>query len=172
MAVIKYVDKMGLTLTIKNGQWAGTDMSEFKLNGGCYHWVLLFENYVVKIPKDSRKNTEKLSREWLKNVSILQNKLYEKFPEYIIPVDLFDNLMVSPIPKGKLGTYYEKSHPQLRARMLKIKKEIEDCGYIIGDPEGWSNFFYDEQKDEIKIIDYGALREKTKDEKSNNNGSR
>jgi hypothetical protein len=149
---------MSLTLTIKNGAFAGTDMTEFKMDYGCYSWVLLFDKYIVKIPRDTKKNSERLSREGLQKVCKIQNELYEKFPEFIIPVHLFDNLMISPIPDGKLGICYEKTRPELRERLLKIKKQIEDCGYFIGDPEGWANFFYDEKTDSVKLIDYGALR--------------
>ena len=126
---------------------------------GVYFTVLMFEDYVVKIPRPDRINDVKE----LKFIAESQDFLSENI-NGILPCWLIECCLIMPRAKGiradKLS-YDEKDHIQLLRNVIleqieKLEYELIDCGS--------KNMFYDEGEDQVYLIDFHAIKKMNKEE--------
>ena len=122
-------------------------------DSGHHFRVLVFENYVVKIPRDDDM------RERLDEIVKVQNYLAERV-DGILPVERVEDLLVMPRAPGTRADEPEVRDDWMHIRELKdeVTEEIGEYGYVIMDV-GASDIFYDRDKDEVYLVDFSQVKE-------------
>ncbi len=138
-------------------------MIPFKIDeSGVYFTVLVFEDYVVKIPKkDKVKDVQEL-----KFIADTQTKVSEHV-DGVLPCWLIDNVLIMPKAPGKRADEFPDKKTYFKNMKQKILSQIKDLGYDLRDT-GMKNMFYDESQDQIYMIDFHAVRkiDKAKQDKN------
>jgi len=128
-------------------------MNLFQVHTGKVFVVLVFKDWVVKIPyrgyfSKSLKHSPKKNTKTLKELCELQNELHKLMPESILPCHFFGQFLVSP---RAMGIPNKESSQAVE----KVVKQARDLGYSLGDVHEPSNYRYNGQ---VKIIDYSHLQ--------------
>ncbi len=118
---------------------------------GVYFTVLVFEDYVVKIPKKDK--VKQVSE--LKFISDSQTKLSDI--KGVLPCWLIENVLVMPKAKGKRSDQYPEKKAHIKALRNEILEKIKGKGYELRDT-GQRNMFYDEEQDQVYMIDFHAIK--------------
>lgn len=94
-------------------------------------------------------------------------ELVKPYPEYYVP-DVIDELCTSQIfttelisgtPVDKLVDAPQELRNKISYRLLKLTlMELYEFNFMQTDPN-WSNFFYNEDTDQLMLLDFGACRE-------------
>ena len=118
-------------------------------DSGDHFRVIVFENYVVKIPRTEDKQAE------LDDIVEVQNYLADHV-EGILPVERVEDVLVMPRAPGKRA---DERDDWLYLRDLRdeIQDAVGDLGYVIMDI-GASNMFYDEDEDQLYLVDFSQIR--------------
>lgn len=119
-------------------------------DSGSHFRVLVFENCVVKIPRDDT-NCEKLDK-----IEKVQNYLAERV-DGILPVERVDDLLVMPRAPG---TRADKLRDQwLHIRELKddVHEDVQDHGWVILDI-GASDIFYGAADEQVYLVDFSQVK--------------
>ncbi len=129
-------------------------MIPFKVDEtGVYFTVLVFEDYVIKIPKkDKVKDVKEL-----KFISDTQTEV-SKHVDGILPCWLIENVLIMPKSPGKRTDEFSAGEKQ-KFKQIKnqILEQIKTLGYDLRDT-GMKNMFYDKDQDQLYIIDFHAVR--------------
>lgn len=128
----------------------------FKVNNeGKFFTVLIFDDYVIKFPKSNTCKDKDMDR-----IAKFQTELSRKV-NGVLPCTKVDNVLVMPKSPGKRTDEYRgaKLKNHIRHLVSRKKKEIEMLGYKISDLS-WKNCFYDEENDQLYIIDLHKLEKK------------
>ena len=120
-------------------------------NDGKNFTVLVFEDYVLKFVK-----TKLIKKRDLKRITDLQNELSVKL-DGILPCKLVENVIIMPKAKGvRADKLTGKKKDRAIDLVQKKRRKIKKLGYEIDDL-GAKNYFYDEEKDKVWIIDFDKL---------------
>ena len=112
--------------------------------------VLIFNDYVVKIPKHHSVK----ERYRLKEIVEIQNYLADNI-ENCLPCKLIEGMIVMPKAKGKrLDSFSEEEQLKFRGMLEELRKKINDLGIDIIDIYAVKNSFYDEETGKLTYIDY------------------
>lgn len=125
---------------------------------GRHFVVLLFEDYVVKIPKNLKQRQD---TKWLDFIANSQTYLAEKI-EGVLPCERVDNFLVMPRAQGiRVDLLPKHIRKELKEHIDKKRGEIliaiQRCGFRLDDVCD-QNMFYHRAEDKLYIIDYGNLR--------------
>ena len=118
-------------------------------DSGSHFRVIVFENYVVKIPRTERKRAE------LDEIVEVQNYLAEHV-DGILPVERIEDMLVMPRAPGERADERD-DWLSLRDRRDEIQETVNDLGYVIMDI-GSSDMFYDEAEDQLYLVDFSQVR--------------
>lgn len=119
---------------------------------GYYFTVLIFNDYVVKIPKkDLVKDVEEL-----KFIADTQTELAEHV-NGVLPCWLIENVLVMPKAKGRRADACLSKKAHIKGLKMEILSKIKDMGYELKDT-GSRNMFYDEAEDQVYMIDFHAVK--------------
>ena len=118
-------------------------------DSGQHFRVIVFENYVVKIPRTDKQRAK------LDDIVEVQNYLAEHVAG-ILPVERVDDLLVMPRVPGERA---DERDDWLYLRDLRdeIQSQVNDLGYVIMDI-GSSDMFYDETDDQLYLVDFSQVR--------------
>ena len=118
-------------------------------DSGKHFRVIVFENYVVKIPRTENQ------REKLDGIVEVQNYLAEHVAG-ILPVERIEDLLVMPRVPGERA---DERDDWLYLRELRdeIQSQVNELGYVIMDI-GASDMFYDEDDDQLYLVDFSQVR--------------
>ena len=118
-------------------------------DSGNHFRVIVFENYVVKIPRTADKRAE------LDDIVEVQNHLAEHV-DGILPVERVEDVLVMARAPGERA---DKRDDWLSLRNLRdeIQEAVNDLGYVIMDI-GASDMFYDETDDQLYLVDFSQVR--------------
>ena len=118
-------------------------------DSGNHFRVIVFENYVVKIPRTADKRAE------LDDIVEVQNYLAEHV-DGILPVERVEDVLVMARAPGERA---DKRDDWLYLRDLRdeIQAQVNDLGYVIMDI-GVSDMFYDESDDQLYLVDFSQVR--------------
>ena len=118
-------------------------------DSGNHFRVIVFENYVVKIPRTADKRAE------LDDIVEVQNHLAEHV-DGILPVERVEDVLVMARAPGERA---DKRDDWLSLRNLRdeIQEAVNDLGYVIMDI-GASDMFYDESDDQLYLVDFSQVR--------------
>ncbi len=120
---------------------------------GTFFSVLIFDDFVVKIPKLPK--VEPLEK--LDLIAKIQTYLSQHFDE-IQPCYRVGKRLITPRAKGVRADLLPKEQGvELMKRGLEIAKQVEDLGYILKDIAP-KNIFYDEETDSITLIDFHGVK--------------
>ncbi len=125
----------------------------FKVDeSGVYFTVLVFQDYVIKIPKkDKVKDIEAL-----KFISDTQTHVSEHV-NGVLPCWLIENVLVMPTAKGTRSDQRKDKNEHIKKLKKEILAQINDLGYTLSDT-GSRNTFYDEEQDQVYMIDFHAVK--------------
>jgi len=128
-------------------------MLPFKIDEtGVYFTVLIFDDYVVKIPKRDKVKDINM----LKFISDSQTELSEKV-NGVLPCWLIEGVLIMPKAKGKRSDHHKDKKEHIKALRQEILDQIKSFGYELKD-HGFKNMFYDEEQDQVYMIDFHAIR--------------
>ena len=118
-------------------------------DSGQHFRVLIFENYVVKIPRTEAQRAK------LNDIVKVQNYLAEHVAG-ILPVERVEDLLVMPRVPGERA---DERDDWLYLRDLRddIQSQVNDLGYVIMDI-GASDMFYNEEDDQLYLVDFSQVR--------------
>lgn len=119
---------------------------------GVYFSVLVFQDYVVKIPKKEMG----MEVEQLKFIAEAQTELAEHV-NGVLPCWMIENVLIMPKAKGRRADACLSKKAHIKALKAEILHKIKDLGYELRDT-GARNMFYDEAEDQVYMIDFHAVR--------------
>jgi len=128
-------------------------MLPFKIDeSGVYFTVLIFDDYVIKIPKkDKVKDINAL-----KFISDAQTSISENV-NGVLPCWLIEGVLVMPKAKGVRSDKVPEKKGHIKQLRSKVLEQIKELGYELRD-HGFKNIFYDEDQDQVYMIDFHAVR--------------
>ena len=113
--------------------------------------VLVFDEYVIKVPRKNKYFTQ------LKDLAKLQNILAEKV-DGILPCEIHSNCLVMPTAPGvRVDKLDDKTKRRAKQLADEMGKEIIKAGYKPKDM-GENNTFYDEKEDKLYFVDLHLVR--------------
>lgn len=121
----------------------------FETDNGAHFVVLLFKDYVIKVPyKELFRSKDKVSE-----IVEYQNAM-SKLSKSIPPAKQVGWAIVSPRIKGvRVDKLNPEKQKELKQRAKQISSDMKKEGYIIGDLKS-ANMIYNEKKDELTLIDF------------------
>jgi len=128
---------------------------EFSVDeSGTFFTVLIFDDYVIKVPRRLKKEVNK-SKLNVEKMAKIQNDLAEKI-ECVLPCKYHDGVLIMQRAPGKRADNYDKAF--IDEKLIDIRKKIVGYGYQTQDL-GLKNIFYDEESNKITLIDLHLFRE-------------
>ena len=118
-------------------------------DSGSHFRVIVFENYVVKIPRTEDRRAQ------LDEIVAVQNHLAEHV-DGILPVERIEDVLVMPRAPGERADERD-DWLALRDRRDEIQGAVNDLGYVIMDI-GASDMFYDEAEDQLYLVDFSQVK--------------
>lgn len=120
-------------------------------NDGCYFVVLVFDNYVVKLPRRRPRDDKKI-----REMVALQNTLAAQV-ECVLPIeDMGDYLLMERAPGERCDTV-ASAEPVLgqhvKSLLAAAQAEIEALSYDMRDCTP-RNSFYDRETDRVYLVDF------------------
>ncbi len=112
--------------------------------------VIIFEDYVVKIPKDSK------SKEIMPMMADIQCQLSEKI-EAVLPAWVMYGVLVMPKAPGERFTGIKERRQHIKNLVNNAVGEIKKHGYTLTDT-GRKNVYYDETTDKVYLIDFHLVK--------------
>ncbi len=138
------------------------DVPSFKVDDtGTYFIVLVFDDFVVKIP---RKQNDKRREEKLAKITAAHNYLSGKV-KGVLPCENWDGFLVMPRAPGERADTRKDIEGHIGGLRVKLMQEIEaaDKGLFpfIKSDVGKTNLFYDEEGDRLYLVDvHGVIDRK------------
>ena len=133
------------------------DASALSLGG--HFAVLLFPDYVVKIPRSKGKE------DLMEFIAEAHMRLSEVI-DGILPCQAREGFLIMPRAKGIRAS--DLSHPQrleMEKRIAEMKSKASELGYELSDIK-LRDSFYDEERDLLTIVDLSSTRRAKKHRKS------
>lgn len=129
------------------------DSLGFEIDGGAHFLVLVFDDYVIKIPRNRKR------RELMPRIAAAHNELAEEV-DGAIPCIEYDGFIVMPKAPGVLAEELDKEG-NLRVEELRdmYKKQARDLGWRLRDIKK-RDMYYDEEEDTAYMVDFSYVREK------------
>ncbi len=129
------------------------DYPKFEIaDKGAFFTVLVFDSYVIKVPRKTDDGSKRTSRD----MADVQNDLAGKM-DSVLPCEYVDGAIVMPVPPGVRGDLVDRI--LIKGKMEKVKKEIISHGYKPGDVTA-KNVFYDSENDQLYVIDFHLILKK------------
>ena len=122
---------------------------EFTLaDTGSFFAVLIFDKYVIKVPRDQGVDRARLER-----MARVQNELAQTIPG-ILPCDLVsDCIVMARVPGERCDKLSKELKTRANELAAQMAKQISALGYSTAEM-GKRNMFYDAQRDAIYFIDF------------------
>ena len=117
---------------------------------GSHFRVLVFENYVVKIPRDETNRAK------LDEMEEVQNYLAERV-DGILPVERVDDLLVMPRAPGTRADELRDQWLHIRDLKSDVHEEVQDHGWVILDI-GTSDIFSDAADEQVYLVDFSQIK--------------
>lgn len=129
------------------------ELGDYKLDtSGGHFLVLVYEDYVVKLPKKA----EFADEDYLKEVERFQNYVAENYWG-ALPCKKVGKAIVMPRAPGERGDQVPQHSRRIKELVEKLKDEVRREGYVLKDLSSLRNVFYDEEKDAIWVIDFSKF---------------
>ena len=119
-------------------------------DSGHHFKVLVFENYVVKIPR-----SEKI-RSKVADIGRVQNFLAERV-DGILPVQRVDDLLVMERAPGTRADELNDRWLHIRDLKDEVHDHVQRLGWVILDI-GASDIFYERETDRVYLVDFSQVK--------------
>ncbi len=129
------------------------DLPEFEVAKGAYFTVIMFDDYVIKVPTQEETKQE----ERLEEIAALQTEIAAKIPG-VLPCCKVGPVLIMPRAPGvRVDLLPNKTRRRANALRDRKLEEIRRIGYDL-DGGGNFNIHYDVDADEIYLLDFHTVR--------------
>jgi len=127
---------------------------------GVFFIVLIFDEFVIKIPRKGSKNNLKENHRIMKKMEEIQNHLAEHMNE-VLPIRYVEDkgYMIMERAKGERVDLLEKKPPNYKTKIDNIKEKGSKLGYKLDDLCD-KNMFYDSDNNQLYFIDLHLVKKR------------